>query len=170
MCLLQEAGPQILAAHNLEELMMVMKEGLPSLPHSRLEDVISQAGSLNIARSVTFRSWNLDFRRIIYSWIYRQLETYEVEFTVLQEEQSLNKSEVERLRSDLEAREAELREARGELTGLRERLEVRERLNNSSSEAEDRVVRMVTALEQLRMEDISDEMRSVETEILMKMK
>ena len=56
MCLLQEAGPQILAAHNLEELMMVMKEGLPSLPNSRLEDVISQAGSLNIARSVTFRS------------------------------------------------------------------------------------------------------------------
>ena len=172
MCLLQEAGPQILAAHNLEELMMVMKEGLPSLPHSRLEDVISQAGSLNIARSVTFRSWNLDFRRIIYSWIYRQLETYEVEFTVLQEEQSLNKSEVERLRSDLEAREAELREVRGEITGLRERLEVRERLNNNSSEAEDRVVRMVTALEQLRVEDISDEMRSVilNIEILMKMK
>ena len=105
----------------------------------------------------------------MYSWIYRQLETYEVEFTVLQEEQSLNKSEVERLRSDLEAREAELREARGELTGLRERLEVRERLNNNSSEAEERVVRMVTALEQLRVEDISEEMRSVETEILMKM-
>ena len=171
MCLLQEAGSQILAAHNLEELMMVMKEGLPSLPHSRLEDVISQAGSLNIARSVTFRNWNLEFRReqYMYSWIYRQLETYEVEFTVLQEEQSLNKSEVERLRSDLEAREAELREVRGELTGLRERLEVRERLNNNSSEAEERVVRMVTALEQLRVEDISEEMRSVETEILMKM-
>ena len=65
MCLLHEAGPQILAAHNLEELMMVMKEGLPSLPHSRLEDVISQAGSLNIARSVTFRSCNLDLRRTI---------------------------------------------------------------------------------------------------------
>ena len=92
----------------------------------------------------------------------RQLETYEVEFTVLQEEQSLNKSEVERLRSDLEAREAELREARCELTGLRERLEGRERLNNNSSEAEERVVRMVTALEQLRVEDISEEMRSVE--------
>ena len=52
VCLLQEAGPLILAAHNLEELMLVMKEGLPSLPHSRLEDVISQAGSLNISRSV----------------------------------------------------------------------------------------------------------------------
>ena len=52
VCLLQEAAPLILAAHNLEELMMVMKEGLPSLPHSRLEDVISQAGSLNISRSV----------------------------------------------------------------------------------------------------------------------
>ena len=105
----------------------------------------------------------------MYSWIYRQLETYEVEFTVLQEEQSLNKTEVERLRSDLEARGAELREARGEVTGLRERLEVRERLNNnSSSEAEQRVVRMVTALEQLRVEDISEEMRSVEIEILTK--
>ena len=89
---------------------------------------------------------------------------------MLQEEQSLSKSEVERLRSDLEAREADLREARCELTGLRERLEVRERLNNNSSEAEDRVVRMVTALEQLRVEDISEEMRSVETEILLKMK
>ena len=52
MCLLQEAGPLILAAHNLEELMMVMKEGLPNLTHSRLEDVIRQAGSLNISRSV----------------------------------------------------------------------------------------------------------------------
>ena len=50
VCLLQEAGPRILAASNLEELMMVMKEELPSLPHSRLEDVIRQAGSLNITR------------------------------------------------------------------------------------------------------------------------
>ena len=52
MCLLQEAGPLILAAQNLEELMMVMKEGLPSLANSRLEDVIRQAGSLNISRSL----------------------------------------------------------------------------------------------------------------------
>ena len=56
----------------------------------------------------------------------------------------------------MEAREAELREARAEVTSSRHRLEV--------SEAEERLVRMVTALEQLRMEDISDEMRSVETE------
>ena len=78
---------------------------------------------------------------------------------MLQEEQSLNKSEVERLRSDLEAREAELREARGELAGLRERM------TGGSSEAEERMVRMVTGLEQLRLEDISEEMRSVRTEI-----
>lgn len=93
-----------------------------------------------------------------------------MEFTVLQEEQSLNKSEVERLRSDLEAREAELREARGELTSLREQLEVRERMTGGSSEAEERVVRMVTGLEQLRQEDISEEMRSVRTEILSEVK
>ena len=86
---------------------------------------------------------------------YRQLETYEVEFTVLQEEQSCNQSEVARLRSDLDAKEAELREARAEVTGLRQRMEV--------TEAEERLVRMVTALEQLRVEDISEEMRSVET-------
>ena len=84
---------------------------------------------------------------------------------MLQEEQSLNKSEVERLRSDLETREAELREARADLTSLREQLEVRERLTGSSSEAEERMVRMVASLEQLRLEDISEEMRSVRTEI-----
>ena len=84
---------------------------------------------------------------------------------MLQEEQSLNKSEVERLRSDLETREAELREARADLTSLREQLEVRERLTGSSSEAEERMVRMVAGLEQLRLEDISVEMRSVRTEI-----
>ena len=78
-----------------------------------------------------------------------------MEFTVLQEEQSCNQSEVGRLRSYLEAREAELREARAELTGLRQRTEV--------TEAEERLVRMVTALEQLRMKDISEEMRLVET-------
>ena len=159
MCLLQEAGPLILAAHNLEELMMVMKEGLPSLAHSRLEDVIRQAGSLNISRSVIRQATGLHFYGVC-----RQLETYEVEFTVLQEEQSLNKSEVERLRSDLETREAELREARADLTSLREQLEVRERLTGSSSEAEERMVRMVASLEQLRLEDISEEMRSVRTE------
>ena len=91
MCLLQEAGPLILAAHNLEELMMVMKERLPSLAHSRLEDVIRQAGSLNISRSVIIAGesevCNID-------GVCRQLETYEVDFTVLQEEQSFSKSGV----------------------------------------------------------------------------
>ena len=82
---------------------------------------------------------------------------------MLQEEQSLSKSEVERLRSDLETREAELREARAELTSLRERLEVR--VTGSSGEAEERMVRMVAGLEQLRLEDISEEMRSVRSEI-----
>ena len=82
---------------------------------------------------------------------------------MLQEEQSLSKSEVERLRSDLETREAELREARAELTALRERLEVR--VTGSSGEAEERMVRMVAGLEQLRLEDISEEMRSVRTEV-----
>ena len=35
---------------------MMMKEGLPNLAHSRLEDVIRQAGSLNILRSVSVES------------------------------------------------------------------------------------------------------------------
>ena len=93
VCLLQEAGPLILAAHNLEELMVVMKEGLPSLAHSRLEDVIRQAGSLNISRSVIIAGESDVFN---IHGVCRQLETYEVEFIVLQEEQSLSKSEVER--------------------------------------------------------------------------
>ena len=86
---------------------------------------------------------------------------------MLQEEQSCNKTEVERLRSDLETRDAELREARAEVTRLQGRLEVNERMNNNSTEAEEVVTRMVAALEQLRMEDISEEMRSVVTEIHM---
>ena len=53
---------------------------------------------------------------------------------MLQEEQSFNKSEVERLRGDLETREAELREARAEVTRLEERLEAGT-VNNNHIEA-----------------------------------
>ena len=59
---------------------MVMKEGLPSLAHSRLEDVIRQAGSLNISRLVIIAGES-DVCNIY--GVCRQLETYEVEFTVL---------------------------------------------------------------------------------------
>ena len=62
------------------------------------------------------------------------MEVYEIEFTVLQEEQSCNKSEVERMRGDLETREAELREARAEVTRLQERLEAGA-VNNNHIEA-----------------------------------
>ena len=57
---------------------------------------------------------------------------------MLQEEQSCTQSEVVRLRSDLEAREAELREARAEVTSSRQRLmvsEAEERLTRSSSDS-----------------------------------
>ena len=67
VCLLLELAPSISRSSNLEELMTVMKEELPSLSSSRLEDVLAQAASLNVSR---------------------QLGVYEIEFAVLQEEQS----------------------------------------------------------------------------------
>ena len=63
VCLMLEMAESIMNCRNLEELMMIMKTTLPALESSRLEDVIRQAGSLNITR---------------------QLEVYEIEFTVLQ--------------------------------------------------------------------------------------
>ena len=67
VCLLLELAPSICACSNLEELMTTMKVELPSLSFHRLEDVLDQAASLNVSR---------------------QLGVYEIEFTVLQEEQS----------------------------------------------------------------------------------
>ena len=67
VCLLLELAPRISLCTNLEELMTTMKTELPSLSQTRLEDVLTQAASLNVSR---------------------QLAVYEIEFTVLQEEQS----------------------------------------------------------------------------------
>ena len=67
VCLLLELAPRIFLCTNLEELMTTMKTELPHLSQSRLEDVLTQAASLNVAR---------------------QLGVYEIEFSVLQEEQS----------------------------------------------------------------------------------
>ena len=50
VCLLLEMADKIEKSRNLEELMNVMKVDLPGLSCSRLEDVIRQAGSLNITR------------------------------------------------------------------------------------------------------------------------
>ena len=52
VCLLLEMADKIEKSRNLEELMNVMKVDLPGLSCSRLEDVIRQAGSLNITRLV----------------------------------------------------------------------------------------------------------------------
>ena len=67
VCLLLELAPSIYRCTNLEELMTTMKVELPNLSCSRLEDVLAQAASLNVSR---------------------QVGVYEIEFSVLQEEQS----------------------------------------------------------------------------------
>jgi len=71
-----------------------MKVELPSLSFHRLEDVLAQAASLNVSR---------------------QLGVYEIEFTVLQEEQSNTRSEVGRLTQALEQRTRETEDLRKEL-------------------------------------------------------
>ena len=54
--------------------------------------------------------------------IIRQLGVYEIEFTVLQEEQATNKSQVDRLKIDLEEKTKELSDARAEIASLQLRL------------------------------------------------
>jgi len=87
VCLMVELEEMILASTNLEELMNVLKISLPSLDPKRLEDVIRQAASLNINR---------------------QLHTYEVEYQVLQEEQSTSRNEVEKLKKIIVVKDSEL--------------------------------------------------------------
>ena len=75
ICLLVECEMELLACESLEELMTVLKTSLPGLSAAKLEDVVVQAASLSVGR---------------------QLHTYRVEYTVLQEEEASKKSGVER--------------------------------------------------------------------------
>jgi len=128
--------------------MNVMKVDLPGLSCSRLEDVIRQAGSLNITR---------------------QLGVYEIEFTVLQEEQASNKSQVDRLKIDLEEKTKELSDARAEIASLQLRLrnelaEVNARhIDNNNrkqqnSSSEDTLYKVIAAVEALSTQ-VPDEIR-----------
>jgi len=139
VCLLLEVEPNIAAAHNLEELMIVMKEKLPNLSCDRLEDVIRQAGSLNINR---------------------QLNVYEIEFSVLQEEQTNVKCQTEKLKCDIEVKTRELEAARAEIASLQKRLQqteavvrVRQVTDNNNkphpSSSEDVLFKVVAAVEAL---------------------
>jgi len=134
-----EMADKIEMSKNLEELMNVMKVDLPGLSCSRLEDVIRQAGSLNITR---------------------QLSVYEIEFTVLQEEQATNKSQVERLKIDLEEKTKELSDAKAEIANLQLRLRnefsqvtARHIENNNrrqqNSSSEDTLYKVIAAVEKL---------------------
>jgi len=87
VCLMVECEEQITACTSLEEVMTVLKVSLPALEPNRLEDVVRQAASLNISR---------------------QLHTYEVEYQVLQEEQSSSRSQAQKAKEMLEAKEKEI--------------------------------------------------------------
>jgi len=109
MCLLLHASSSLLECDSMEEVMNIFKNDLPSLPRESLEDVITQANSLNVSR---------------------QLKVYEVEYSVIQEEMSLNESgkgesyecllkhnnnlkkEVVELKERISSLEAELKEER----------------------------------------------------------
>jgi len=91
ICLLAECKEELLACESLEELMHVLKMSLPSLPASKLEDVVKQAASLSIGR---------------------QLHTYHVEYHVLQEEEASKKSFAERAKEQSEALATEVTELR----------------------------------------------------------
>ena len=91
ICLLAECKEELLACESLEELMHVLKMSLPSLPASKLEDVVKQAASLSIGR---------------------QLHTYHVEYHELQEEEASKKSFAELAKEQSEALATEVTELR----------------------------------------------------------
>jgi len=94
ICLLVECEEELLACENLEELMNVLKTSLPSLPATKLEDVVKQAASLSIGR---------------------QLHTYQVEYQVLQEEEASKRSSAERAKEQSEGLAKEVAELRSKV-------------------------------------------------------
>eukprot|EP00092_Neocalanus_flemingeri_P108594 GFUD01139469.1.p1 GENE.GFUD01139469.1~~GFUD01139469.1.p1 ORF type:complete len:1170 (+),score=333.86 GFUD01139469.1:112-3621(+) len=165
VCLMVECEDQISACNSLEELMTVLKVSLPSLEPSRLEDVVRQAASLNIAR---------------------QLHTYEVEYQVLQEEQSSSRSQAKKTKEMLEAKEKEIAskdslianrdrtivtltqqvaEKDRIIAQLREDLEHRNNTNNNGAPREDdkldRVLSLVEEINQEAPEEFRSKLDSV---------
>merc|ERR1719219_2229302 len=155
VCLLLELAPRISLCANLEELMTTMKTELPSLSQARLEDVLTQAASLNVSR---------------------QLAVYEIEFSVLQEEQSSTRSKVERLSQALQESNKETETLAKKLASkdlqiqnlkaLLEQSEARQRqkdnnnsgslttpatiaVNNSQENCEDKLYKVLAAVEAL---------------------
>merc|ERR1719481_434937 len=134
--------------------MTVMKEELPSLSSSRLEDVLAQAASLNVSR---------------------QLGVYEIEFAVLQEEQSNTRSQVERLTQQLDQKRTEVEGLRRELAVRdlkiqnlnvllqQSEAQLRQRENNNprspgQETSEDSLYRVVAAVEALSTQ-VTDDVR-----------
>ena len=149
-----ECEKQITACTSLEELMTVLKVSLPSLEPSRLEDVIRQAASLNITR---------------------QLHTYEVEYQVLQEEQSSSRNQAEKAKEMLEVKEKEIAnkdclianrdktivsltkqvaEKDRLIAQFREQLEERDMSNNNGGEDKenDKLNRVLSLVKQIKQE------------------
>lgn len=154
VCLMVECEKQITACTSLEELMTVLKVSLPSLEPSRLEDVIRQAASLNITR---------------------QLHTYEVEYQVLQEEQSSSRNQAEKAKEMLEVKEKaiankdclianrdktivsltkQVAEKDRLIAQFREQLEERDMSNNNGGEDKenDKLNRVLSLVEQIKQE------------------
>lgn len=160
VCLMVECADKITACTSLEELMTVLKVSLPSLEPMRLEDVIRQAASLNITR---------------------QLHTYEVEYQVLQEEQSTSRNQAQRTKEMLEEKDKEIKnkdclianrdktivsltqqvaEKDGVIDLLREELAVKDASNNNDIEnSGDKLNRVIKLLEEMK-QDAPDEFRS----------
>jgi len=160
VCLMVECADKITACTSLEELMTVLKVSLPSLEPMRLEDVIRQAASLNITR---------------------QLHTYEVEYQVLQEEQSTSRNQAQRTKEMLEEKDKEIQkkdclianrdktivsltqqvaEKDGIIAQLREELAVKDASNNNDVEnSGDKLNRVIKLLEEMK-QDAPEEFRS----------
>lgn len=152
VCLMVECSDKISACSSLEELMTVLKCSLPSLQSSRLEDVIRQAASLNITR---------------------QLHTYEVEYQVLQEEQSSSRSQANKAKELLESKEKEIlvkdnlisnrdktivslsqkvADKDREIAQLRDQLHRGNNTNNNNGREEERLYRVLSLVEQIQHE------------------
>ena len=89
---------------------------------------------------------------------YRQLSVYEIEFSVLQEEQTNTKGQTEKLKCDIEAKDRELETARAEIARLKARLDQNEAIvrqvnnNNKPQSCEDVLFKVVAAVEALSTE------------------
>lgn len=106
--------------------------------------------------------------------INRQLSVYEIEFSVLQEEQTSIKCQTDQLKCDIESKERDLEAARAEILSLKQRLHqteamVRQMDNNNKttkhqSSCEDVLFKVVAAVEALSTqvpEDIGHKLEEI---------